>query len=268
MADQEAKSRPTDSGDEPRPWVTLRALLRTRLVAGLLTVIPLWVTYVVVRFVFDTMRYFTEPLAQKVADKIIEKNRHLVPTVVRGYFADWVVPILAVLLTLFFLYLLGMFSANVFGRRVIRFVEKLFEKVPMVKTIYRSTKQIVMTIGGRDSMSFQRPVLLEFPRPGMKRVAFLTSVMTDRDSGRKLANVFIPYTPYLTTGYMQIVPLEELSETDWTVEEAAKLIMSGGIITPPEVAFDQIHAIQLDRRTQPRPAGPASMEQTTVDPKH
>ena len=158
---------------------------------------------------------------------------------------------LAVLLTLSFLYLLGLFSANVFGGRFIRFLERQLERVPMVKTIYRSTKQIVSSIGGIDSKRFHRVVLVEVPRPGMKRIAFLTSVMSDSDSGRPLANVFIPYTPYLTTGYMQIVPLEEVSETNWTFEEAAKLVMSGGIISPPEIPFDRHHPVEL----APAPGG-------------
>jgi uncharacterized membrane protein len=146
---------------------------------------------------------------------------------------------MAVLLTLTFLYMLGLLTANVFGRRMIRAIEHLFERVPLVKTIYKSTKSIVMTFGGGHSTGFQRVVLIDFPQPGMKRVAFLTSVMTDRDTGRKLANIFIPYTPYLTTGYIQIVPLEAVSEANWTVEEAVKMIMSGGILSPSTVTFDR-----------------------------
>ncbi len=232
-------------------WPTLRAILRTRIVAGLLTVIPIWVTYVIVRFVFDMMRSATEPLAQKVADEIIRQNQHLVPAVVRGYFTDWVTPILAVLLTLSLLYLLGLFSANVFGHRFILLLERLVGRVPMVKTIYRSTKQIVSTLGGADAAKYNRVVLVEVPRPGMKRIAFLTSVMTDADTGRKLANVFIPYTPYLTTGYMQIVPLDEVSETHWTFEEAAKLVLSGGIISPPSVPFERHHPVENVTTRQP-----------------
>src|SRR5437762_1012565 len=149
MSDDPPAPEPAPSGETirgPRIWPTVRAIMRTRIVAGLLTIIPIWVTYYIVRFVFDMMRSATEPLA----------------------------------------------------------------------------KQIVSTLGGPTAGRYHRVVLVEVPRPGMKRIAFLTSVMTDSDTGRKLANVFIPYTPYLTTGYMQIVPLEDVSETHWTFEEAAK----------------------------------------------
>jgi uncharacterized membrane protein len=234
---------PDDHLRGPRIWPTVRAILRTRIVAGLLTIIPIWVTYYIVRFVFDMMRSATEPLAQRVAEQIIEHNRRiaqtskLLPEQIRGYFSNWVVPIFAVLLTLFFLYILGLFSANVFGRRFIIFMERQLGRVPMVKTIYRSTKQIVSTIGA-PAGSNHRVVLVEIPRPGMKRIAFLTSVMTDSGTGRKLANLFIPYTPYLTTGYMQIVPLDDVTDTNWTFEEAAKLVMSGGIISPPHIPYE------------------------------
>ncbi|HOW69070.1 MAG TPA: DUF502 domain-containing protein [Phycisphaerae bacterium] len=240
-----------------RLWPAVHALLRTRIVAGVLTVIPIWVTWVVVKFVFDTMKSATEPIAQRVAKHMIEANHELVPEKVREH-VDWIVPLLAVLLTLFLLYLLGLFTANVFGRRIIKAVEGVFERLPLIKTVYKSIKQIVVAIGGFQSMEFQRVVLFDFPAPGYKRVAFLTSVMTDQNTGRRVASLLVPYTPYVTAGYMQIVPLEQVSETNWTVEEAVKWIMSGGIIHPDSLPFDQLHPVRWDEssgeRAKPPPA--------------
>jgi len=236
---------PAPPTESRRLWPAVRALLRTRLVAGLLTVIPIWVTWVIVKFVFDTMKAATEPLVQKAAEMVIRANQDLVSQQVQGYVA-WIVPLLAVLLTLFLLYMLGMLTASVLGRRLIQVVERAFGKLPLVKTIYNATKQIVLTFGGGQSVTFQRVVLVEFPRPGMKCVAFLTSVMKDRDSGREMATVFIATTPNPTTGYVQIVPLEEVSETNWSVEETVRMLMSGGILSPPSVAFDRIHPVRWD----------------------
>jgi uncharacterized membrane protein len=278
-------------------------VLRTRVVAGLLLVVPLWVTWIVVKFVFDMMKSATEPIAWWVTqrlqhgatqvtlapdyklqlqgrvvrdvvtelvgrssgtqmspadrDAVIEEmvrklNYALdqIPGASAGVLSQstltWLVPFLAVLLTLFLLYCLGLFTANVFGRRIIVRVENMFGRLPLVKTVYKSIKQIVEAIGGFQSMHFQRVVLIEFPSPGYKRVAFLTSVMTDPDSGRKIASIFIPYTPYLTTGYMQLVPLEAVSETNWTVEQAVKWVMSGGILNPQTVTFDKNYPIHPD----------------------
>jgi uncharacterized membrane protein len=233
-----------------RFWPAIRALLRTRIVAGLVTVIPLWITYEIVRFVFDfafnTMKSATEPLAYKLAVALQESTPSPRIAEFMEYYQRWIVPSLAVLLTLFLLYCLGLFGANVFGSRIIASVEGVFERLPFIKIVYRSIKQIVMAIGGPQSMQFKRVVLVEFPMPGMKRIAFVTSVMIDRDTGRKIASIFIPYTPYMTTGYMQLVPLEDVSETDWSVEDAVKWVVSGGIVHPGKLPFDKVHPVRVD----------------------
>lgn len=227
-----------------RMWPMIRTLLRTRIVAGLLTVVPIWATWVIVKFIFDTMRSAMDPLAGRVAKALLEYNKELLPQTVNDY-REWVVPVVAVLLTLFLLYLLGLFSANVFGARILAWIEGIFGKVPLVKTIYRSTKQIVVTVGGGQSTYFQRVVLVEYPRPGMKCVGFLTSVVDDADTGRKIAAIFIASTPTCSTGYTQLVPLDEVTETGWTVEEAVKIVMSGGLVMPPAVRFDRIHPVKM-----------------------
>jgi len=226
----------------------MRALLRTRVFAGLATVIPLWVTWVVVKFVFDAMRSATQPIIEhsiEWAARSTGSQPEDIPV-----YVDWAVPVVAVLLTLFSLYLLGLLTANVLGRRVVLLLERLFEGLPLVKTIYGSTKRIIFTLaGGSGSMQFQKVVLVEFPRPGMKCIGFLTSVIEDTDTGRKMATVFISTTPNPTTGYMQILPLEEVSETGWTVEEAVKVLMSGGILSPPKVPFDRVHPVSWSQTT-------------------
>lgn len=248
MADEHPEQQHENMAAAPKErmhlWPTVRTLLRTRIVAGLLTVIPIWVTWVIVKWIFDTMRSATEPLAQMAKDAIVEANKEIVPEQIQDYL-DWIVPLLAVLLTLFILYVLGLLTANVFGRRMIQFIERGFARLPLVKTIYTSTKQIVMTLGGGRSMHFQRVVLVEFPHPGMRCIGFLTSVMRDRDTGRPMANVFISTTPNPTTGYMQIIPLENVYETGWSVEEAVKVLISGGIISPPSVPYDKAKSVDV-----------------------
>lgn len=254
MAENPLPTQDSPSGEQRQErrqlWPTLRALLRTRIAAGLVTVIPIWITYEIVRFVFNfafnTMKSATEPLALRIADELQQRTPSPAISQFMAYYNDWIVPSLAVLLTLFLLYCLGLLGANVFGSRIIAAVESVFERLPFIKTVYRSIKQIVMAIGGPRSMHFQRVVLVEFPGPGMKRVAFLTSVMTDQDTGRKIASIFIPYTPYLTTGYMQLVPLEDVSETNWSVEDAVKWVVSGGIVHPEQLPFDKIHPVGWD----------------------
>ncbi|MHC5111617.1 MAG: DUF502 domain-containing protein [Planctomycetota bacterium] len=222
--------------------------------------IPLWVTWIVVKFLFDTMRSATQPIIEQGVQWAAWSNESS-PQEIPAY-VDWVVPVAAVLLTLFSLYLLGLLTANVLGRRFVLLLERLFESLPLVKTIYGSTKRIMLTLaGGSDSMQFQKVVLVEFPRPGMKCIAFLTAVIEDEDTGRKMATVFISTTPNPTTGYMQILPLDEVSETGWTVEEAVKVLMSGGILSPPKIPFDRVHPVNGNQTktsggTAPEPSMP------------
>lgn len=220
----------------------LRRLLQTRIVAGILVVLPIWVTWAVVKFVFNIMRGATQPLVARIT-RYITSSESPVPDHFKTLL-DWGEPVLAVLMTLFILYLLGLFTANIFGRRVISTLETVVDRVPIVKTIYRSTKQIVTTLSGQADVTAGRVVLVEFPRPGMKCLGFMTSTVTDIDTGRRLCTVFIPTTPNPTTGYMQIMPAEEVSETDWTVEDAAKIMMSGGVLCPREVPFDRVRPAQ------------------------
>ena len=226
-----------------RLWPLARTLLRTRIVAGLLTVIPIWVTYFVVKFLFDRIRPVMDLLTKPVAEMLVDYNKNLLPGEAEKY-SGYIVLAVSIVLMLFLLYLLGLFSANVFGARFLRWLDGMFGKLPLVKTIYSSTKQIVVTVGGGQSTYFQRVVLVEYPRPGMKVIGFLTSVTTDADTGRKIAAIFIASTPTCSTGYMQLVPLEEVSETGWTVEEAVKAVMSGGLVMPLEVRFDRVHPVK------------------------
>ena len=229
-------------GPKRRLWPAVRVLLRTRIVAGLATFIPLGVTWWVCSIVFGVASWATDPIIDQFVGSLFKAE----PGTELPFYVDWIRPIVAVLLMLFLLYTLGFLTANVFGRRLLILMERLFDNLPLVKTIYGSTKQIFLTLtGGGDLSQFQQVVLIEFPRPGMKCLGFLTSISEDIDTGRKLATVFISTTPNPTTGYMQIVPLDEVSATGWSVEDAAKVLMSGGILTPPKIPFDRVHPIKV-----------------------
>jgi uncharacterized membrane protein len=294
-------TQPVKPKKKHRIWSAIGALTRTRIVTGLLIIIPILVTWKVAEFVFNVMKSASEPIAWKIArelqegqqiapelplegkmereiisealTRMINENPDLavdpqyqqaiidrmarkltralqnVPDAPVGLidetYLNWIVPAAAVLLTLFLLYFVGFFGASVFGRRIIRLIDGIFEKLPLVKVIYKATKQIVMTLGGSQQMNFRRVVLVQFPHTGMKCIGFLTAVMKDVDTGRDMASIFISTTPNPTTGYMQIVPLQDVSETNWSVEDAVKLLMSGGILSPPMVPFDKVHPVKV-----------------------
>lgn len=229
-------------------WAALRRLLRTRIVAGVLTVLPIWITWAVLKFVFTMMKDATEPLAAWMARMSAENPKSPIPEFLKPWLvvdvdkggSPMLVSVMAVFLTLFLLYLLGFFTAHMFGRRILSSLERLVDRVPIAKTVYRATKQIISTVASSNDLTGSRVVLVEFFRPGMKSIGFLTAMVKDKDTGRDLAVVFIATTPNPMVGYTQIMPVEAVSETDLTVEEAVRLVMSGGVMSPSEVPFDKM----------------------------
>ncbi len=204
--------------------------------AGVLTVLPIYITWAVVKFVFGMMWEATHPLALWVTTVSAENPNSPIPAFLRARLS-WLEPVIAVLLTLFFLYLLGFCTAHLFGRRILEGIERLVDRVPIAKTVYRLTKQIVTTMAGQTEMSRGRVVLVEVYRPGIKCVGFLTSVLTDQGTGREFCTVFIPSTPNPAVGYTHIVAREQVVETDWTMEKAVKIVVSGGVAAPSEIVW-------------------------------
>ncbi|MBE2215075.1 MAG: DUF502 domain-containing protein [Opitutaceae bacterium] len=132
--------------------------------------------------------------------------------------------------------LLGYLTRYVAGRFLFSQTERVMERVPLIGAIYHSVKQIVETFSSQNRAVFQKVVLVQFPRPGMWAIGFLTNRTQGEAQARtshELFNVFIPTTPNPTSGFLVMVPRESLVEMDMTVGEAMKCIISGGAVTPP-----------------------------------
>src|SRR5271154_3602287 len=141
------------------------------------------------------------------------------------------------LITAFFaLTLLGFLTANLIGRKLVDFGESLLNRMPIVRPIYRTAKQIFQTLFSKSESSFRRVALVEFPSPGMWSLVFLTQPPTPEISDRLPAvehvSAFMPCTPNPTTGFFFYVPRRDVIDLDITVEEAMTLIMSAGIVQP------------------------------------
>lgn len=128
-------------------------------------------------------------------------------------------------------YLLGEFTTNFVGRRILGFGESIVLRMPFVKVVYSASKQVVAAFERREARAFKSVVLVEFPRPGMRAVGFVTGQVKDA-SGDSWTTVFVPTTPNPTTGFLQIVPDQELVQTSYTVEEGIKMVMSLGVLMP------------------------------------
>jgi uncharacterized membrane protein len=117
------------------------------------------------------------------------------------------------------------------GQRLLHAFDSILQRIPLVQTIYGGTKKLMTVLQNKPSGA-QRVVLVDFPRKGMKVVGFVTRVMKEEGTQREMAAVYIPTTPNPTGGYLEVVPLEELTPTDWTMDQAMAFIISGGAVAP------------------------------------
>jgi len=144
--------------------------------------------------------------------------------------------LIAVLLTLGGLYAVGLLASLVLGRKLLHWMERMLTRLPLVQTVYGGTKRFLASMR-KPPVKGQRVVLISFPTPEMKAVGFVTKVMRDETTGRKLAAVYVPTSPNPTSGYIEIVPLEDVVQTDWTMEDAMSFVMTGGANAPDRVRY-------------------------------
>jgi uncharacterized membrane protein len=193
--------------------------LRIRVASGIIALVPLVVTFVVVRWVL----LFTSGILLPVLDPAVTEW-------------PWILQAALSLLTLLVgLYLLGELAAHVVGKRMLGLGENLVLKVPMVKGVYGAAKQIVAAFQGPGSKAFKSVVFVPFPHPGTRAVGFVTSSISATD-GEVWNTVFVPTTPNPTSGFLQLMPEKDVVTTDLTVEEGVKMVMSLGALVPERTA--------------------------------
>lgn len=242
------------SGKRRNPlWITLRALVRTRVTTGLILVLPIWICVVLVRFIFGVMRDASMWLVEAVLLSswgltVLETwNVPVADLQARGLAAlplafQWTLSIFCVLLTVFLLYVLGLLAANLVGRRLIDRFENLVNRVPLLKTVYNSAKQVLIMLGGERRQRFNRVALVPWPHEGTRRVGFVTSSFADALTGEELCAVFVPSTPNPTSGFTQIFRKTDVTEVPWSVEEAMSYIIGAGIIVPQGLVTMQLNS--------------------------
>jgi uncharacterized membrane protein len=210
--------------------------IRRTFLAGLLILIPLFVTYALIAFLFNIFTNASAPLMRGLF-RILDLHRY-------GW-ADPLVPLINFLLSLAVIFLLGLFGTNFLGRRILQILDALILRLPLVKSIYGAVKQMVDTFQG-PRRGFQRVVLLQFPNQGLWTMGFVASERRDAMNltpSPTLLTIYIPTTPNPTTGYLVMVRPEDVVDVDYTVEDAFKFIISSGIVgkdpAPPKRIFPE-----------------------------
>ena len=189
---------------------------RTTLIAGLLITIPVVVTFVILKFVFN----FFDDLLQPIFDRFIE---------------DYIFPGMGIVALVIIIYLAGLVTAHVMGRRLIAFGHSLVDLVPVVRTVYRAARQatdVLSTVGSDGKYSCV--VLVDFPGYGLKSIGLVTATLKDQN-GTNLLAVYMPTSPFPTSGFLVILPEDQVTMTDLPVDDAMKLIVSAGIMAPDKI---------------------------------
>jgi uncharacterized membrane protein len=200
--------------------------LQSNILAGILTIGPLFVTWLIFAFLFEELAKAGMPVVRLLA-AVFPKEWMSQP---------WLQSILAIVLTLLILLVVGRVTSLFIGQQAFRLFEAVLERLPFVAKVYTSVRQLLDTMMAKKESS-QRVVLVDFPTPGQKSVGFLTRTMTDEATGALLAAVLLPNAINPTSAFLQILPMERVTETDLTMEQAMSMLMTGGAVGPETIRF-------------------------------
>lgn len=213
-----------DSGKPPR-GIGIGARIRNYFLTGLVVAAPLsitiYITWSFINFVDDSIKPWLPELYNP------------------DTYLPFAVPGVGLLFALVGLTLIGALTANLFGRSLIQLGEQILGRTPVVRNLYRALKQIFETVISQSSNSFQEVGLIEYPRTGLYAIVFVSTDTKGEvkhktgEAGENMISVFLPTTPNPTSGFLLFVPRRDMISLDMSVEEAAKLVISAGLVTPP-----------------------------------
>jgi len=190
--------------------------LKTHIFRGFLALLPLALSFFVLRFLYVTVD-------QRIA----------------RLFERWIgfsIPGFGLILVLLLLYLLGLLASNWMGRSALGFLDRASAHIPLIKTIYLLGKQLGSAFSAPEKQGLKRVVLVEHFRPGVWSIGFVMGVFADERTGEKMLRLFVPTAPNPTSGFMLIVAETKVRDVDWSVSEAMNIVLSGGLIGPEKIS--------------------------------
>ena len=183
---------------------------------GLLSILPVAATYWILLKLFQ---FFSTPGATIVEYIFKDKVPKYIPEL-SGF-----------ILTILFISFAGMVVSNVLGKRIYAWFETVLSRIPVVSVVYRTIKQITSSLSGPNRQAFKKVVYIEYPRKGIWTLTMVTGESINK-TGEKYYHIFVPTTPNPTSGYMLYIPQNDTLETEMSVEEGLKIIISGGMLAP------------------------------------
>ena len=200
----------------------LRTIIKNYFLTGLLVILPIFVTVYVIWFLI------------RVMDVVL---KYIPPKYLPETYLPFQIPGLGLILVIILIFAVGLLTRNLAGRRVVHIWENMVDRIPLVRIIYSGVKQLLEAFFIQKNQAFKRVALLEYPRRGTYVIGFITGESkgeVQSKTNKNMINVFVPTTPNPTSGFYILIPEDELIILDMTVEDAFKLIISGGIFSPPE----------------------------------
>jgi uncharacterized membrane protein len=210
------------------------ANFQKNLLAGLLTITPLVVVWLVFDFFLNALAQAGHPLAVAL---IAFAGTHA--PALQPWLADPTIQwLIAAAVALLALYVIGAIASRVVGERLIALVDLVLTRIPLVETIYSAAKKLVGVIQ-RKPEGIERVVLVDFPSEGMKAIGFVMQTFPDAKTGEDLAAVFVPTSPNPTTGYLVTLAVSKLIPTDIPMDQAMTMVLSGGAIAPKGITLQR-----------------------------
>lgn len=194
--------------------------LQRYLIAGLLIWTPILVTFFVIRF-----------LIQMVDNSMAVLPKPWQPQHIIGI----QVPGIGLVFALIIIFVTGLLATNFFGRRLVQLWDAFINRLPLIRTIYSSVKQVMDTVFSPTSNSFRRVLLVEYPRRGLWSIAFQTAECcqaVEDYTGQTMVSIFLPTTPNPTSGFFMMLPEEQVVVIDMSVDQALRMIISLGVVQP------------------------------------
>jgi uncharacterized membrane protein len=215
-----------------RPRPRMRVRLRNYFLTGIVVAAPVGITI----YITWTFVHWVDSRVKPLIPHVYNPDNYL----------PFSVPGVGLLFAILVLTLLGALTANLVGRTVVSYGENLVDRTPLVRNIYRALKQLFQTVLSQSSRSFQQVVLVEYPEKGVWRVGFVAThahgEVAERLPQDEPIAVFVPNTPNVTAGFLVYVPRRETIALDMSVEEAAKMIISAGLVVPEHIPSERIAA--------------------------
>lgn len=232
--------------------------LKANLIAGVLTIIPILVVWVVLSFVLEVLFRVGAPMERALIDAVTQVAPSAEPILTNQFF-EWFVAIIAALLLI---YAIGAAASHVVGDRLIALFERLIDRIPGVQTVYSASKKLIGVLRQKPGGGAARIVLFDFPYPGVKVIGLVMRTITDANTGEEIAIVYVPTTPNPTSGYLEMVPVKDLVPTDMTMEDAMTMIVSGGAITPANFSLSpgKKNPAEIRNPESPSSAAPGASE--------